>query len=136
MNDYGLTNHLRERYIERSNKKFEHLKKCRCQGCSRCVDLIYEIANSLQTKRTQIDMEIRSLLLTATEDRSYINNTEFVSTYYEKYGYDHQIKFMVNGSLVFVCIQNKDGQKVIPTCLYANGKIGAHHKKFKKPLTQ
>lgn len=139
MNEYRFTDHLRERYVERSNKKFGHLKECWNQNpvgisCTKCIDLVYELHNLLKDKRREIDDQIRQSLHSSKEDRSYLNNTQFVAQYYEKYGYDHQIRFMVNGPIVFVCIEEKNGKKVIPTCLCANRHIGVRHKKFKKAI--
>lgn len=131
MKDYKITDHLRERYVERSIKKFGHLRDCR-NRCDKCIDLVYEMNDLLRTNRHQIDKEIRHSLLTSKEDRSYLNNTQFVTHYYETYGYDHQIRFMVNGPIVFVCIEEKNGTKVIPTCLCASRHIGVRHHKFKK----
>lgn len=133
MHDYRITDHLRERYVERKNKKFAHLRQCK--GCQLCRDLAYEI-NEILRNRRQVDQEIRSLLAVAKEDRSFLNDSNFMFDYYEKYGFDHNIRFFVSEPLVFVCIEDKNGSKVIPTCLCSDRHIAVKHTKYKKKVHQ
>lgn len=130
--NYRITDHLRERFVERTHKKFVHLRQCK--GCQICRDLAYEINDILKDKR-KIDLEIRNLLAIAEEDRSFLNDSNFMFDYYEKYGFDHNIRFFVIDPLVFVCIESKDGTKVIPTCLQSNRHIAVKHTKFKKKVS-
>lgn len=109
---------MRERFLQRTNKKFNHLDVCRKTFCNICDELTKKIHHELLYNSDQVNEQIYSKLDLAEEDRSYVNNTTFMSWYYEKYGYDRRFELLVNDDVVFVVVCDKD-KKVIVTCINA-----------------
>ena len=116
---YVLTHHLRERFIQRSNKKFNHLDCCSKNFCQTCDNLLKKIHHEIIYNPKKIDEEIYAKLDDAEEDRSYINNTNFMNWYYEKYGYDRRFELLVHEDIVFVVIFDRD-KKIVVTCVRSN----------------
>lgn len=130
--NYIITNHMRERFVERTNKKFNHLKKCSTSNCDICYTLIQKIQFEMNFHLSKIDEEIYRRLQLAEENRSYINNTNYMSWYQEKYGYDKGFEFLVHEDIVFVVVV-EGSEKVIVTCVNSQSHIaGRSPRKFKK----
>jgi hypothetical protein len=51
------------------------------------------------------------------EDKSVKNNTRFMVYLHEKYGYEKEFHFFVNGDVLFVGIVEAEGKKLITTCM-------------------
>ncbi len=115
-NDYIFTIHLRERFVQRTNKKYNHVQDCREHDCIRCQELFEEIKQRSRDERREINQQIFDRLSLAEEDRSYLNNTTFMGWYYEKYGYDKTFEFLTHEDIVFVVVHD-DGRKLIVTCV-------------------
>lgn len=110
---------MRERFLQRSNKKFDHLDFCRKSFCEFCDNLVKKIHYELLYNSDQVNEAIYTKLDNAEEDRSYINNTSFMNWYYEKYGYDRRFELIVNEDIVFVVIFDQD-KKIVVTCVRSN----------------
>lgn len=74
---------------------------------------------------------------TAKENRSYLNNTEFMGMIYARYGCDRRFQMLVDHDIVFVVIL-EGNKKVVPTCLRTNTTVlaGAIRPKFRKKEVQ
>jgi hypothetical protein len=113
---YIITHHARERFFQRSNKQFAHLQYCCKTFCDICDSLKKKIDLELVYDCKQIDEEMYRRLDDADEDRSCINNTNFMEWYYKKYGYDRRFEFLIHNDIIFVVIMDGD-KKIIVTCL-------------------
>lgn len=123
---------MRERFVERTDKKFNHLKKCSASNCDLCYTLINKIQFEINLNSNKIDKEIYRRLNLAEESRSCINNTNYMNWYQEKYGYDKGFEFLVHEDIVFVIVID-NGKKVIVTCVKSQSHIaGRSPLKFKK----
>jgi len=136
--EFIFTRHMRERFLERSNKKYNRLSRCRCRfdasRCEECEMLNLKIREELKRSGSAVDREIVRRLGQAEENRSYTCNSEFMARYYEKYGYDKNFQFLVDGDIVFVVVFEDRG-KVIVTCLHSRYHIAGRlvsRPKFKK----
>ena len=124
---YILTNHLRERYLERFNKKFRHLQQCslaRCNlSCSLCVSLLFELRREVTEiqRRRVLDSVIFNRLTKAHEECSHLNNTEFMSRLYDRYGFG-RFHFLCDEDVLFIVV-NENGKKIVPTCIPARGSV-------------
>ena len=114
--DYKFTHHLRERYLERTRKKFKHLHTCQEEGCQHCRDLVMEIRETLRNRRA-LDQEIAERLNRAIVCRACLNDSQFMSWYYDKYGTDMKFEFLADDDICFVAIHD-EGKKVIVTCVW------------------
>jgi len=139
-----LTTHLKERFLQRTNKKYKHLENCKLgeTKCEACKDLIENIRLEVHKKGKEIENEIKAVVLKSEEERSYLNNHGFMDWYYQKYGYDKRFKFLVEPklNLLFIVVIER-GKEVIVTCVKAKthlvGKAVASRNKFRKNrLTQ
>lgn len=119
--EYIFTHHLRERFIQRSDKKYVHLQHCREEDCPICRDMQAEIKSRLEVRRP-IDIELARRIGEAEENRSYLNNSGFMTWYYEKYGFDKKFEFLVHEDMLFVVIVDK-GKKVVVTCVKARSHL-------------
>lgn len=113
---YILTHHVRERFIQRTNKKFNHLDGCQKRFCNTCDELLKKIHHEILYNLDGVNAQIYDKLDLADEDRSYVNNTMFMNWYYEKYGYDRRFELLVHDDIVFVVIFDQD-KKIVVTCL-------------------
>jgi hypothetical protein len=133
--DYVITHHLRERFIQRTNKKYTHIGECREAHCKKCASLRAEIRGEIIYDHAKIDEEIYLRLDRADENRSYLNNTSFMEWYHEKYGFDNRFEFLIDEDLLFVVIYD-EGKKIIVTCVSSKthlaGKSHLSTKKFNK----
>lgn len=114
MNEYRITKHVRERFLERSEKKYRHLHKC--NGCDQCTHLIYEIQERITRERRAIDQEIIRRISVASECRSYLNDTNFMEYFYKRYGFDKNFRFFADNDNLFVVIVD-NGVWVVITCM-------------------
>jgi hypothetical protein len=134
--EFIITRHIRERYVQRTNKRFSKL-----QWDEGDQALKNEFDDLLKNKQKEIDQEILQRLENATESRSYINNSGFMEWHFEKYGYDKRFSFLVNDNILFVAIVEK-GRKIVVTCVSAKthlaGKavLDQRRKKFKKKSSE
>lgn len=137
--DYAITHHLRERFIQRSDKKFEHLQTCKQEDCNVCGSLMKLIHTEIAFDRKNIDKEIIRRVNLSDENRSYLNNSEFMSRHYERYGFDKRFEFLIHDDLVFVVVI-EDGSKIIVTCVESKthiaGKSYLSKVKYKKTKTK
>lgn len=114
--DYVITQHVRERFLQRKDKKYNHLQFCREDVCPHCEALLTAIRVEISFERQKIDDEIRERVDRAEEDRACLNNSGFMAWYYEKYGFDKRFEFLIDDDLLFVVIHD-EGSKVIVTCV-------------------
>jgi hypothetical protein len=137
--DYVITHHLRGRFIERTQKRYKHLRECQFEYCPTCVALRDEIKKRLDPEREEINENIYQRLDLAEEDRSYLNNSGFLGWYYNKYGYDKSFEFLVHDDLLFVVIHD-EGKRMVVTCVVAKthlaGKSFHSRIKFNKVKTK
>ncbi len=119
---FALTHHLRERFVQRTNKRFQHLQECRQPHCPKCETLLTEIRQIISREQTSLDQKILDSLRQAQECRCYINNTEFMTGYYERYGFDKRFEFLIDKGLLFVVVV-EDGKRVVVTCVRAKTHI-------------
>ena len=120
--NYVLTHHLRERFVQRSNKKFEHMQSCKIQNCTICANCKIEINHIISSKCQDLDDVIYNNLEQSKENRCYINNSSFMENYYNKYGYDQKFEFLVFGKILFVVVWEKN-QKIVVTCMSSKDHI-------------
>ena len=129
-----FTDHARQRFLERSSKQFSHLQTCRDNNCDVCREMAYDLHELVTQRRREIDGPMREAIDKATEDRSFINNTEYMSRYYERYGYDERFRFLRGDNVIFVIVSKEEYDLVI-TCVPTKGHIvGRSHKKYRKVL--
>ena len=116
--DYFFTHHLRERFVQRGKKKYNHLQYCRDPTCEQCSQLKEDIRAVITENRRDIDCELAKCINEADENRSYVNNSGFMGWYYDKYGYDKNFEFLIHDDLLFVVVVDK-GKKIVVTCVPA-----------------
>ena len=130
-----ITTHARERYFERTRKKYKHIRECHhTSNCAVCKELAIIAQRDIVGQEDEIDREILGKLDEATEEKSIVNNTGFMQWYYDKYGYDDVPHFFVHDDLVFITIFKKS-RRFIVTCVPAKTHIAgksAKRPKFKK----
>ena len=114
--EFIITRHLRERYIQRTNKRFSKLQWSYNNDSMK--ELWEEFYDLLKSNQREIDQEIFQRLENSTESRSYINNSGFMEWYFKKYGYEKRFSFLVEGDILFVTIIEK-GRKIAVTCVSA-----------------
>jgi hypothetical protein len=130
-NSYIVTNHARERFVERSNKKFKDYKKLFHKNSVKYKQIEKKIHQEIKQNLYKINEEIRKRLKRSKNEKSYKNCTGFMDWYYTKYGYVEP-DFLVDEDILFIVISER-GKKLIVTCLDAKthfaGKA-AQRKKF------
>ena len=77
-------------------------------------------------RRTDVMDYLNSAIENSTEERSFLNNTNYMTYVYEKYGY-RQYKFLRYEEMLFLTIDN-----AVVTILEANRFPISIHKKYKK----
>ena len=134
-----FTNHLRERFIQRTNSRYDHLKGCKDKECEECQKLKEEIKQKSIEEKREVDTQIIKRISNADENRSYVNNSGFMTWYYDKYGYDDKFQFLVHKNILFVVLI-KRGRKIVVTCLDARthlvGKATLQKKRYNKIPTK
>lgn len=137
--DYIVTNHARERFVQRTNKRYAHLQDCRVENCEACRRLIDDCQKFIETHFALVSAELAIRLDEAEENKSYVNNTGFMGWYYEKYGYDKRFEFLVDKEVLFVVVLDR-GKKIVVTCVpvksHLAGKAHRSRKKFNRILTK
>jgi hypothetical protein len=115
--DIVITNHLRERFVERFSKEsdhFTHLNKCRQTECEICRDLTYDLMDLVQNNKQMWDRIICAKLHDAKDVKIFQNDFKFMETMYRKYGYD-RYNFLVESNILFVV----NGRNIGLTCFSA-----------------
>lgn len=121
--EYIFTHHLRDRFVQRTQKKYQHLwYKCWNENCQICKSLTEECKKEVAKNRKEIDLEIARRVNESEENKSYINNTEFMSRYYEKYGFDKRFEFLTHEDIMFVVVMGR-GKKTIVTCVLSKDHV-------------
>lgn len=126
MRPFDITIHVKERYLERTNPKYEYLSYRRTD--QRSIDLMHSFRKEFRERELEIHTEIFRRLKNATEERSYLNDSQFMDWYYTKYGYE-RFQFLVDGDIVFVVIGNDNR---VVTCCDASRHIARPKNKFRK----
>lgn len=119
--DVIITNHLRERFVERFSKEsadFIHLDQCREHGCISCRDLTYKLHDLVNNNKKMWDRIICAKIHDAKDVKIFQNDSRFMENMYSKYGYD-RYSFLVEGDILFVV----NGRNVGLTCLDAQWSI-------------
>ena len=108
-------------------------KYCKELNCEQCKILLKEIADISNEQRQDIKDEIYSRLDLAQTERSFLNNSNFMTWYYDKYGFDKSFEFLIHEDLLFIVVLER-GRKIVVTCVLAKthiaGKINLSKKKF------
>lgn len=121
--NYIFTNHLRDRFVQRTQKKYQHLwRQCWIENCEICKSLQKECQKEVVKNRKEIDREITRRLNESDENKSYINNTEFMCRYYEKYGFEKRFEFRTHEDIMFVIVVD-NGKKLIVTCVHSKDHV-------------
>jgi hypothetical protein len=137
-----LTTHLKERFLQRTNKKYRHLQNCRLgeNKCEECKNLMNDIRLEIDKRGIEVEKEIKQVVNESEEERSYLNNPGFMDWYYQKYGFDKRFRFLVEPklNLLFIVVVER-GREVVVTCLKAKshlvGKAVVSRNKFRKKPT-
>lgn len=122
--DYIITNHARERFVERfsgKRKEFMHLSNCSEDNCEKCKDLIYSLERLSTKDRYNLDKTIIELLNSSQETKIFYNDFNFMSRMYERHGYK-KFKFLYNEEIIFPIIEDR-GKKIVLTCMCTNYKV-------------
>lgn len=116
-----ITDHARERYVERFSREsnhFTHLHNCKMINCVSCRDLTYDLCELVNKDKKNWDSIIYEKILEAKEVKIFHNNAVFMDIMYSKYGYK-RFNFLVNKFILFVVRDDK----VVVTCMDANNPI-------------
>lgn len=122
--DYNIiiTNHLRERFVERFSKEsqdFAHLQKCRDRNnCELCRELVFNLCELVNRNKRMWDRIICAKMHDAKDVKIFQNDSRFMETMYKKYGYD-RYSFLVEGDIIFVV----NGNNVGLTCFSAQNPL-------------
>lgn len=109
-----FTTHLRERYCMR----FLGVKK-------------EDVKDYIRKNHKFLDVLIRKRLNLATNEKSFLNNTNFMLHLYDKYGVDKKIEFWLHDDVVFVKIIEKGVTKVVTCYEFKNSVISKMYNKQK-----
>lgn len=115
MEDFIVTNHVRERFVERFSEesyRFTHLSKCK--GCDRCVSLTFDLDDLIKSRRSYWNKAIQEKIRGAEELRIFLNNSTFMEYMYLNYGFD-RYSFYVVYPILFAVVE--DHGKKIKTCM-------------------
>ena len=117
MSKIFVTDHAIERYVERTNKRFQHLAECK-HKCEICAKLKVDRDQTIEMSKKHLIENITAQVQAGDEDRRVLNNTHYMSYCYEKYGYDRDFHFIINDHLVFLIIISKGIQRVVTVIGY------------------
>lgn len=123
---FWITRHARERYLERSDKRYARLAEIRDSEEGK---LLYsQLIEEVEFRRDEIEREMLERLRNSIEDRSCLNNSMFMGRYYDKFGYDHRFQFLVDKrvGLVYVIVF-QDSQRKVVTCIDAKTHIAGRN---------
>ena len=114
-----LKKHVRERFLQRflEPQKYDHLDKCSIRNCNVCETLSAEVRKTATKDRENIEQSLLHRLGLATEERSYLNNTQFLYHCYEKYGYERRFSFLVHKDAVFAVTPKGNDYWVVLTVM-------------------
>lgn len=133
---FWITRHARERFVERSRKKYARLAEIKESEEGKVLH--EHLIKEVQERKQEIESEMLERLNYAEEDRSCLNNTVFMGRYYKKFGYDHRFQFLVDKDFVYVIVIQDSRRKVV-TCIDAKTHIAGRNAiskpKFRKKVT-
>ncbi len=124
MYDFVITNHARERFVERFSKEsnqFVHLSKCRSKECPTCRDLAFTLSELVEQYKSQWDRIMCGKLHDAEDIKVIHNNVNFMDYLYKKHGF-YRFNFLVEGDILFITI-DRSGSKVVLTCMDVNNPV-------------
>lgn len=131
---FWITQHARERFIQRSDRKYSKLSEVNNKEREVLSD---QLKREVDERREEINCELQIRLFNAKEDRSCLNNSPFMTRYYDKFGYDHRFQFLVDKDFVYVIVF-QDGYRKVITCIDAKthiaGRSGSRPKFRKKKV--
>ena len=134
MPNIRITHHARERYLERTRNKYKYLKKRISDQLS--TSLIFELNNELKKNKKEIDNEIYQKIEESKENKSFLNDSNFMEGYYKRYGFENRIHFLVNTelNLVFVCLEESNSWIMVTVRCCGKDRISrsAKQPKYKK----
>lgn len=107
-----ITNHARERWVERvvDATRYEHLSKCKVgSGCGTCESLINDIHGALRMARKQIDGRILACYLSAKQANDRVTDVSFMETIAKTHGSDAKhMDFLISGIAILVVSQKPE----------------------------
>lgn len=118
--EFIITRHARERFVQRTDKRFARLQWCEYEPEDEMDALRKTLEELIKNSQRDIDSKIFQRLEQATDSRSFLNNSGFMAWYYEKYGYDKRFQFLVSDDVLFIAIIER-GRKIIVTCISSKG---------------
>jgi len=142
---YKITHHVKQRYLERKDEKYKFLTKFKSRKDvphserERYDILSKKLMLELSQRKYEIKQEILDALKEASVEKSYLNDSRFMSYYFNKYGYDRKFEFRENDGLLYVVVFD-EGEAVVTTCMvskqYRAVKRSKKYKKNKKEFLQ
>lgn len=118
--DILITNHARERWVERvvDPKRYEHLHKCRGEGCEQCVTLLHDLRNAVKICGRGIDGKIAAAYRIAKEEGRHVTDLSFIEAVKKRYGIRGRVDFLLTPSnKVLVVCYNEEEIPVLKTIL-------------------
>jgi hypothetical protein len=112
MENLSVTFHACQRYVER----FKNGLSLKGED---------DVKRYIRRNRDELSAEILKRVEKGTEHKSYINNLDYMTKMYEKYGYDHRFKFLVDKDVLFVIILDI-GKQVVVTCYSSKRSVISH----------
>lgn len=129
-----ITQHARERYLERNFPEFSHLENCKNKQCMECTVLNYKIKYRADSEKKKLNDEIRSNIIPSNKNNSLLNNSSFMDDFFKNHGFDSTPEFYLNDRMIFV-VSEISSLKSVVTCLKGGSFFGnqplQNHKKFK-----
>lgn len=113
---FSITEHVRKRFVERSSKKYSKMNILPPEEAEALFD---ELCDEINERKSEIDQEIINRLHNAREDRSCLNDSNFMGRYYDKFGYDHRFQFLADKDFVYIIVFEGNVRKVV-TCVRAS----------------
>ena len=123
MKKLNITRHCLERFIQRRHGKFRHLENCKKPDCEICQNYKNQINDYINKNRKLINYQICDAINNGTEEKSFKNNTDWLVEYYDRHGVDHNVVFIHNEDLIFICVPEKNEVFSVRTCVDAKGHV-------------
>lgn len=101
--DVIITNHSRQRWLERivDPKRYYHLRVCK--GCDLCTTLLHNIHNIIKNEGRSIDRDIVNSYRYARDSGTKITDISFMQAIAKNYGSDAEnLDFIANNKAIFV----------------------------------
>jgi hypothetical protein len=97
-----ITNHARERYVERvlNPDKYGHLSGCHVESCQECVHLLHDLRNHIKMGRQYIDMGLRENISKAQN----IKDPNFLEIIRKHYPQENNYQFLQYRQAIYVII--------------------------------